>query len=213
MPDRRDLGAGWLALLVTAALQLLLPEALSAGPSWVAVALVALLASAGLVCPNREPWLGLHHALAYLSLVLVTGALAYSMVVLVGALLYHRGAPAGLLGSAALLWASNVFVFATWYWRLDRGGPHQRSKQDFHNAGAFLFPQMTMSEHERHAHGLTRWRPAFVDYLFLAFNTSTAFSPTDVPVLSRWAKLLMMLQSAISLATLALLAARAVNVL
>jgi hypothetical protein len=57
------------------------------------------------------------------------------------------------------------------------------------------------------------WNPGFVDYLFLAFNTSTAFSPTDVPVLSRWAKLLMMIQSLISLATIALLAARAVNIL
>jgi hypothetical protein len=57
------------------------------------------------------------------------------------------------------------------------------------------------------------WSPGFVDYLFLAFNTSTAFSPTDSPVLSRWAKVLMMVQSSISLATLALLAARAVNIL
>jgi hypothetical protein len=61
--------------------------------------------------------------------------------------------------------------------------------------------------------GEDQWSPGFVDYLFLAFNTSTAFSPTDVPVLSRWAKVLMMLQAAISLATLALLAARAVNIL
>ena len=57
------------------------------------------------------------------------------------------------------------------------------------------------------------WKPGFVDYLFLAFNTSTAFSPTDVPVLSRWAKLLMMLQSFISLGTIAILAARAINIL
>jgi hypothetical protein len=61
--------------------------------------------------------------------------------------------------------------------------------------------------------GEDEWSPGFIDYLFLAFNTSTAFSPTDVPVLSRWAKALMMIQSAISLATLALLAARAVNIL
>jgi hypothetical protein len=52
-----------------------------------------------------------------------------------------------------------------------------------------------------------------VDYLFLAFNTSTAFSPTDCPVLTRWAKILMMMQSLISLATVVLLAARAVNIL
>jgi hypothetical protein len=57
------------------------------------------------------------------------------------------------------------------------------------------------------------WRPGFMDYLFVAFNTSTAFSPTDVPVLSRWAKALMMTQSTISLGTLAILAARAINIL
>ena len=61
--------------------------------------------------------------------------------------------------------------------------------------------------------GEKNWSPGFIDYLFLAFNTSTAFSPTDVPVLSRWAKVMMMVQSMISLATIALLAARAVNIL
>ena len=58
-----------------------------------------------------------------------------------------------------------------------------------------------------------RWSPNFTDYLFLAFNTSTAFSPSDTPALARWAKGLMMLQSLISLTVLALLAARAVNML
>src|SRR5580698_8032435 len=83
-----------------------------------------------------------------------------------------------------------------------------RDQRDAHDAGAFLFPQMiTPWESDKN------WRPGFVDYLFLAFNTSTAFSPTDVPVLSRWAKLMMMMQALISLATVALLAARAVNIL
>jgi hypothetical protein len=79
--------------------------------------------------------------------------------------------------------------------------------------GAFLFPQMTMDAQAKAAAGEQCWRPGFVDYLFLAFNTSTAFSPTDVPVLSRWAKLMMMTQSTISLTTISLLAARAVNIL
>jgi uncharacterized membrane protein len=61
--------------------------------------------------------------------------------------------------------------------------------------------------------GQEDWSPNFVDYLFLAFNTSTAFSPTDVPVLARWAKILMMIQSLLSLLIIALLAARAVNIL
>lgn len=72
---------------------------------------------------------------------------------------------------------------------------------------------MTLNADTRAAMGEEDWSPNFVDYLFLAFNTSTAFSPTDVPVLSRWAKVLMMLQAFISFTTVALLAARAVNIL
>ena len=118
---------------------------------------------------------------------------------------------------AAVLWTSNVLVFASWYWRLDAGGPAARDLRDAHTEGAFLFPQMTLTEalaaSMRAARGGRGWSPGFVDYLFLAFNTSTAFSPTDVPVLSRWAKALMMVQSSISLLTIALLAARAINVI
>ncbi len=72
---------------------------------------------------------------------------------------------------------------------------------------------MTMAPERRREMGEDTWSPGFIDYLFLAFNTSTAFSPTDVPVLSRWAKVLMIVQSLISLATVVLLAARAVNIL
>jgi hypothetical protein len=88
---------------------------------------------------------------------------------------------------------------------LATGRRSARDRQKSHNSGAFLFPQMQMRDHN--------WKPGFVDYLFLAFNTSTAFSPTDVPVLSRWAKFMMMVQSSISLGTVVILAARAVNIL
>jgi hypothetical protein len=118
-----------------------------------------------------------------------------------------------LLRAATALWIGNVLVFASWYWRLDAGGPHQRDLQESHTDGAFLFPQMTLSPEFRKEMGEDDWKPGFMDYLFLAFNTSTAFSPTDVPVLSRWAKGLMMIQAIISLATIAILAARAVNIL
>ena len=89
-------------------------------------------------------------------------------------------------------------------WRLDGGGPHARDIADRHSAGAFLFPQMTRPPEENPG-----WSPEFLDYLFLAFNTSTAFSPTDTAVLTRWAKVLMMTQSIISLTVIAILAARA----
>jgi hypothetical protein len=106
-----------------------------------------------------------------------------------------------------------VLVFALWYWRLDAGGPHGRDARFGHPDGAFLFPQMTLAPEDKLAAGQQAWSPNFVDYLFIAFNTSTAFSPTDVPVLARWGKVLMMLQSIISLTVLVLIASRAVNIL
>jgi hypothetical protein len=153
------------------------------------------------------------HMIGYTALGVVTIAMIVSLLLLVFRLPLHKETPAQLLRAAVALWTSNVLVFASWYWRLDAGGPHQRDLRGSHTDGAFLFPQMTLTPRLRKEMGEDQWSPHFVDYLFLAFNTSTAFSPTDVPVLSRWAKVLMMVQAAIALATLAVLAARAVNIL
>jgi hypothetical protein len=144
---------------------------------------------------------------------IVTLDMIWSLGLLIAALPAHKQTPVALLQSAAALWIANILVFASWYWRLDGGGPTARELRGVHTDGAFLFPQMTLDAEAKAAMCEQNWSPGFVDYLFLAFNTSTAFSPTDVPVLSRWAKLLMMIQSLISLATIALLAARAVNIL
>lgn len=141
----------------------------------------------------------------------VTLGLIASVALLISGLPSHREQPLELLSSAAALWVTNILVFALWYWRLDAGGPHGRDKRRSHEEGAFLFPQMTLSADSPVSQ--PNWKPNFLDYLFLAFNTSTAFSPTDVPVLTRWAKVLMMIQSLVSLAVLVLLAARAVNIL
>ncbi len=143
----------------------------------------------------------------------VTIALIWSLDLLLAAVLRHEITPQQLLKSAAVLWIANVVVFASWYWHLDGGGPHERSLTPGHSDGAFLFPQMSMNPEAKIAAGEHLWEPNFIDYLFLAFNTSTAFSPTDVPVLSRWAKIMMMTQSLISLLVIALLAGRAVNIL
>jgi uncharacterized membrane protein len=110
-----------------------------------------------------------------------------------------------LLRDAALLWASNILVFALWYWELDGGGPFQRHLKG-HQAGDFLFPQQANDNP-------SDWVPHFVDYLFLAFTGATAFSPTDTLPLSRMAKVLMMLEAFISLVILVVLAARAINIL
>ena len=112
--------------------------------------------------------------------------------------------------SATLLWVTNILVFAIWYWRLDAGGPHYRDVRGEHTTGAFFFPQMMDGAPIENP---GPWTPRFVDYLFLAFNTSTAFSPTDTAILSRWAKVLCMLQALISLSIVAILASHAVGML
>jgi hypothetical protein len=189
-----------------------LPSAMTVGPDWLVLALVAALVVPATVFHMR----GHHRAnqlFGYLAQGVVTLSLAASLVILVLRLPSHKDTPAELLRAAAALWVSNMLVFASWYWRLDAGGPNQRDLVRSHTDGAFLFPQMVLDPDLRKEMGEDQWRPGFVDYLFLAFNTSTAFSPTDVPVLSRWAKVLMMLQSIISLTAIAILAARAVNIL
>ena len=159
---------------------------------------------------------GVHRAatiLGYAVSAVTTLDMIWSLGLLVAALPAHTLNPRDLLRSAAALWLVNILVFASWYWRLDAGGPRAREVRGTHTDGAFLFPQMTLDADAKRTMGEEDWSPNFVDYLFLAFNTNTAFSPTDVPVLSRWAKVLMMLQALISFATVALLAARAVNIL
>jgi hypothetical protein len=201
-----------MAIFAVGGLQLALPAPYKTGPDWLLMTVIVLLA-VPLVVTHRT---GLHRwnqILAYILLSVVTAALVGSVCLLIIRLPEKKESPTDLLRAAAALWGSNVLIFASWYWRLDAGGPHGRSLRAFHTTGAFLFPQMTLDPHLRAERGETHWRPGFVDYLFLAFNSSTAFSPTDVPVLSRWAKGLMMLQASLSLLTLALLAARAVNIL
>lgn len=199
------------AVLAVGGLHLALPEPLTFGPSWLLLAVVSVLLVPVMVARMRGSW-ELNQRLGYFLLGVVTAAMLWSLTLLVWSLPRHTLSPLALLRSAAALWVTNILVFASWYWRLDAGGPHARRVSVCHTKGDFLFPQMTL------APGTSKpldpdWTPGFVDYLFLAFNTSTAFSPTDSPVLARWAKLAMMLQSCISLATLALLAARAVNIL
>lgn len=118
-----------------------------------------------------------------------------------------------LLEAAAALWGTNIIVFALWYWRIDAGGPNMRDLRSSHTHGAFLFPQMTLDADQKEAAGVTFWSPTFVDYLFIAFTQSTSFAPADTGVLSRWAKILVMVQATVSLITIATVAGRAINIL
>ena len=193
-----------IAVLSVGGLYWALPESLVPGPGWLALALAGPLSLAAFIS-YRQAKFSLNQMVGYAVLIVITLATITALALLVAALPDRKQNPRDLLRSAVALWFSNILVFASWYWRLDAGGPNQRDLRGEHTEGAFLFPQMTLGDRD--------WKPGFMDYLFLAFNTSTAFSPTDVPVLSRWAKAMMMVQSAISLSTLALLAARAVNIL
>jgi hypothetical protein len=200
------------AIGAVAGLYYALPSALSPGPDWLVPLLVLAFTTPALISHHVRAYRAAQ-VFGYAALSTVTVAMLGSLSLLVAGLPSRKETPSQLLVSAACLWTSNLLIFASWYWRLDAGGPHQRDLRGAHTDGAFLFPQMILDPELRRQMGEQDWRPGFVDYLFLAFNTSTAFSPTDVPVLSRWAKALMMLQASISLATLAILAARAVNIL
>lgn len=218
----------WLAratVLVIIILQLLLMDRLTIGPPW----LVPVLEGALLVplsvatawaqdqvvrATTHEHWhliasrRRMIRALAVLLTAVISLMNFASLVMLVSALLAGHAGNNGryLLLNALDIWAINVLSFALWYWNMDSGGPAARGITQ-RCGGDFLFPQTTMSQSEE------EWSPGFVDYVFLAYTNATAFSPTDTMPLTQRSKALMMLQSAVSLLTIALVAARAVNIL
>jgi hypothetical protein len=203
-----------LAMLAAAALPFALPRSLSMLPPEIDATLVCVLIVAAVVTHyvNRPR---LNQISGYAVVGVLTIAQLYSVGRLISSLPHHTEVAERLLASATVLWVTNVIIFAIWYWRLDAGGPNERDRRAFHTRGAFLFPQMQIIAPGTDGKSIAEvegWRPQFVDYLALSFYTGTAFSPTDVPVLSRWAKLMMMVQAAMSLTIVALLAARAVNI-
>ena len=203
----------FLGVLAIAGLQFALPQHLRTGPSWLLLVVVILM-EIPVVVARRTGRLEASQNFAYAVLAVITTALIVSLGRLIfGGVVGKDAGPKDLLLAATGLWFSNILTFAVWYWRLDAGGPHARDKRHFHDQGSFFFPPMAMNDELRKVLDLDRWRPGFVDYLFLSFCTSTAFSPTDTPVLTRWAKVLTMIQGLISLSTVGILAARAVNVL
>ncbi|MDQ2992466.1 MAG: hypothetical protein M3R30_06570 [Candidatus Eremiobacteraeota bacterium] len=129
-------------------------------------------------------------------------------------LLDAAGAGQHLLIAGAQIWLSNVLVYAMWYWEIDGGGPepraHASSALEFLHAD-FLFPQMLVGD-ERIACIEKRWKPLFVDYIFLAFTNALAFSPADTFPITRPAKMLMMFEAITSFVTIAVVLARAVGV-
>ena len=198
----------FVAMLAAAGVYLALPEPLSLGPSWLLLAIIVLLLIP-IVISSRRGNYRVTRILTFVANSIITVAMIASLIFLVRGIPQHLETPKALLRSASALWVTNILVFALWYWKLDGGGPLLRELPNGMSKSSFLFPQLTGWGNR----DSSAWVPNFVDYLFLAFNTSTAFSPTDTPVLSRKTKLGTMLQSLISLMIIALLAARAVNIL
>ena len=205
----------WQALLAIGAvggIYLALPRSLIIGPIWLLPTLIAVLLIPT-VMSHRTGKRGFNRFLGIAINGLITIALIGSVGLLVRSLPSHSGDPLRLLYSGGLLWLTNVIVFALWYWRLDGGGPTRRHEEKKFGSKSFLFPQMQITHDERGQFACAKWRPIFVDYLFIAFTQSSTFGPTDAPLLARWAKVLAMIQVFISLSIVILLISRAVGVL
>jgi uncharacterized membrane protein len=200
------------AVAAAVALQFPLPGRLVLlSPSWLLPMIQGLLLIA-LVMANPDRINRESRALRVLSLIVVgvlSLANAWSVARLViGLVRGTEGSAAGpLLITGAVIWLTNIIAFALWYWEFDRGGPVARAKAT-RIYPDFLFTQMTSPRL-----AAPHWEPAFGDYLYLAFTNAAAFSPTDVMPMSRWAKMAMTAQALISIITVALVVARAVNIL
>lgn len=202
-----------LAVLFAVVLYISLPDRFITGPIWLlpllqAAFLIPLFISSSRRHAKEQKW---QRFIAILIIAVINLYNLFSLGILIDALThplrYHALSGGQLLLTAAQIWLTNVIVFGLWYWELDRGGPAGRSRKH-HRYPDFLFPQMTIPEATT-----KHWVPKFVDYFYVSFTNATAFSPTDTMPLTQWAKILMIIQSLASLVTVALVAARAVNVL
>ena len=187
-----------------------LPERLIPGPKWIVPALEAvLLLPLTVRAPHRhkdETAATRYASMGMVAIINVANLL--SLIALVRLLLGgHQAAGRELIMAAVQIWLTNVVIFALWYWELDQGGPGAR-RRDQRRHPDFLFPQLTSPDLAKKG-----WRPQFLDYLYTSLTNATAFSPTDTLPLSLPAKSLMAVQSLASLITVALVAARAVNIL
>lgn len=194
-------------IVVLIALYTALPEYLTIGPTWLLPAIEGLLliVFVATLFIDRMNTYEIRRTISVFILCVVALGLISSIVLLLIEVIRGHTIAVNLLRDAGLLWISNILVFALLYWEIDGGGPKARHMAH-HQAADFQFPQQGDGNSQH-------WEPRFFDYVFLAFNTSTAFSPTDTFPLTRTAKALMILQSLISFIVIALLAARAVNIL
>jgi hypothetical protein len=200
-----------LAIVACAALNFVLPAKFTMGPAWLVAALeAAILVPLSIVAPRRVIGESRWSQLGAVALIAIANlANLVSLSLLIRQIVFNGKSINGpeLLFSSIAIWVTNVIVFSLWYWELDRGGPDDRLRPE-HEPPDFLFPQMVTP-----GCAVRDWTPGFIDYLYVAFTNATAFSPTDTMPLTAWAKVLMLIQAATSLITIALVAARAVNIL
>jgi len=201
------------AIIVVAGLHLALPAQYRERPRWVlpavmlALLIVLIVGDPGRIDRQRT-WLRITTStvIAVITLANLFAAVGLVVDILTNDKLYTNNA-GGLLATGGVVWITNVIAFGLWYWDLDRGGAAARAHHPQRNP-AFVFPEMQHTNYVDPA-----WVPRFVDYLSLAFWTATAVSPTDVSAIRPWAKLLMMLEAAGSLALAVLVVSRAINIL
>ncbi|MDX2105164.1 MAG: hypothetical protein SFY67_02070 [Candidatus Melainabacteria bacterium] len=200
-----------IAIIVAMLIQAVLPHDLTRNLPLVILGLeLLILIPISFSAPKRhKDESKLLRVLAIVVIALVSVANFATLILLIYALFFESGKVNSpeLFFSGLGIWTTNVIAFALWFWEIDRGGPHERTHKG-HEAPDFLFPQMSTP-----GSAPADWAPKFFDYLYIAFTNATAFSPTDVLPLSARAKLLMLLQSAVALATISLVAARAVNII
>lgn len=192
-------------------LQVAITDRLTLGPKYLLALLeLTLLIGAATAHSTGKPSLRpLKRLLSFLLLIIVTVANTASLALVVHQLVYGGDVPGHtLLYSALAIYLTNIFLFGLWYWEMD--SPGLTNFIEPASGPDFLFPQMT--NQELHP-ALKNFQPQFYDYLYISVTNATAFSPTDALPLTHRAKLLMAIQSLISLATIALVAARAVNIL
>ncbi len=200
-----------ITVIAAIALQLSLPDRLAVGTHFLLPALEAVLV-VGLVLATPRTLEGRHAIRRRLTIGLVavvSFANAISLYLLAHNLLHHKIPENGheLIVAGLLIWLTNFMIFGLWYWEIDRGGPGQRAGGE-DGPPDFLFPQMSDDAIEP-----ANWRPMFVDYLYVSLTNAAAFSPTDTMPLSHMAKMVMGLQSIISIVTIGLIISRAVNIL
>jgi hypothetical protein len=202
-----------LVILAEVALLVLLSSRIRILPVWVPYILFAMVLIpmiAVQLTRGKVVWLGVERVTTLIFVVVAAVVTLAGLASVIHLVLSGSTELSGeqLLSSSLAAWVTNVLVFSLLYWQIDRGSPEARVRRTGSRPD-WVFPQEDASEEDVGA----GWRPTYIDYLFLSFSTATAFSTTDtVPMKSR-AKMLMMLEAAISLVTITAVASRAINIL